>query len=558
MPTSLRILVAVPSLVIALAIPASATAATVYVDDDSLPSFPCGTTSSDPCQTIGVGLDQANPGDTVQVDGGDYNESVTVDGGRTLLGQEFRGVAEGMPVIEGAAGSYAVVVGGAGAPPTVSGFSIHSPSGPMRIDGSGATVETNVFDEETPPAFGPSHLTVQGDNAVIRDNAFSNPVPGDKQAGISVAGDNVTISGNTFSGLQNAIRDNFGTGLVIDDNTITGTNNAGGLQGYAIQIGSGSGGDADATLTDNEVSGNVGTSFGIYITDNDGAGPAGVVTATLKRNRLFGNGDPSGIGVVVQAASPAVTMDSDVVAGWGTGVNLSDSSPDSGGDVLARNVTVVSATAPFKLDGPDLTLDSSIVAGGAIANANALSSCTITFSRGPAIGAAANGCDAFQTAADPDFVSPETNDYHLQTGSPLIDAGNPAAPAAGSLDFEGDARAIVGICGSPVRRDIGADEFDPGCVTPPVDTTPPNTVAGKFKKKVKKKTATFKFSSEAGATFVCKLDKGASKPCTSPYKLTKLKKGKHVLLVTASDAAGNADATPAQFKFKVVKKKKKK
>ncbi|MCW2987822.1 MAG: putative glycine rich protein [Solirubrobacterales bacterium] len=88
----------------------------------------------------------------------------------------------------------------------------------------------------------------------------------------------------------------------------------------------------------------------------------------------------------------------------------------------------------------------------------------------------------------------------------------------------------------------------------------PDAILGshpKAKLKVKKKAkASFSFSSStAGATFECKLDKGAFAPCTSP-KSYKVKPGKHTFSVEAVSAAG-ADPTPATFSFKVTKKKKK-
>ncbi len=58
----------------------------------------------------------------------------------------------------------------------------------------------------------------------------------------------------------------------------------------------------------------------------------------------------------------------------------------------------------------------------------------------------------------------------------------------------------------------------------------------------------------AGATFECKLDKGAYAACASP-KSYSVKAGKHTFSVRAI-GPGGADASPASFKFKVVKKKK--
>ena len=78
------------------------------------------------------------------------------------------------------------------------------------------------------------------------------------------------------------------------------------------------------------------------------------------------------------------------------------------------------------------------------------------------------------------------------------------------------------------------------------------------KDKTKKRSATFEFSSsEPGSTFECTLDgKQTFKPCTSPITV-KVKKGKHSFDVRATDAAGNADPTPASDTWKVKKKKKK-
>ena len=67
-------------------------------------------------------------------------------------------------------------------------------------------------------------------------------------------------------------------------------------------------------------------------------------------------------------------------------------------------------------------------------------------------------------------------------------------------------------------------------------------------------TATFKFkASEAGSTFQCKLDKGKFKSCRSPKTYKKLKPGKHVFKVRATDKAGNVGPA-AKRKFTVLGK----
>ena len=62
--------------------------------------------------------------------------------------------------------------------------------------------------------------------------------------------------------------------------------------------------------------------------------------------------------------------------------------------------------------------------------------------------------------------------------------------------------------------------------------------------------AVFKFrATEAGATFQCKLDKGAWATCRSPKSYT-VKKGAHTFQARAKDAAGNVDRSPAKRSFR--------
>jgi hypothetical protein len=112
----------------------------------------------------------------------------------------------------------------------------------------------------------------------------------------------------------------------------------------------------------------------------------------------------------------------------------------------------------------------------------------------------------------------------------------------------------------------------PEAITPPPggdgsDTDPPETTItsgppNKVKTKKKQAGATFAFtSSEAGSSFQCAVDGQALKvPCTSPFKVkvkAKKKTRTHEFDVRATDAAGNADPTPAEDDWKVKRKKKK-
>jgi Ca2+-binding RTX toxin-like protein len=118
-----------------------------------------------------------------------------------------------------------------------------------------------------------------------------------------------------------------------------------------------------------------------------------------------------------------------------------------------------------------------------------------------------------------------------------------ATVADGAHTFEVRATDAVG------NSAVATDEFA-------VDAKAPETALGKVKKRTTKRKVKLSFSSDdAGASFECSLDGKAFAACASPLKTKKLKPGKHRFEVRAVDAAGNADATPAVAKFRVVKRK---
>jgi hypothetical protein len=84
-------------------------------------------------------------------------------------------------------------------------------------------------------------------------------------------------------------------------------------------------------------------------------------------------------------------------------------------------------------------------------------------------------------------------------------------------------------------------------VTPPVDTTAPNTAITSSPPSTTTSTsASLGFSStESGSTFQCKLDSGAWANCASAKTYSGLVAGAHAFSVKATDAAGNTDPTPA-------------
>jgi hypothetical protein len=139
-------------------------------------------------------------------------------------------------------------------------------------------------------------------------------------------------------------------------------------------------------------------------------------------------------------------------------------------------------------------------------------------------------------------------------------SGDSIGPLAhGAHSFQVRARVGTVRDATPATRsfsvgDVAIEPPPPGGGTD--ITAPDTTILKKPKKKSTKRKATIEFTStEPGSTFECKLDKDKLKSCSSPYKAKKLKPGKHTFSVTATDAAGNADPSPAVVTWKVKRKK---
>ena len=105
-----------------------------------------------------------------------------------------------------------------------------------------------------------------------------------------------------------------------------------------------------------------------------------------------------------------------------------------------------------------------------------------------------------------------------------------------------------------VRATDAATNVDasPASHTWTVDTTAPDTTLTSTPANPSASgDASFAFSSEAGATFECKLDTAVFAACTSPKSYSGLSDGSHTFSVRAKDAAGNTDATPASFTWTI-------
>ena len=95
----------------------------------------------------------------------------------------------------------------------------------------------------------------------------------------------------------------------------------------------------------------------------------------------------------------------------------------------------------------------------------------------------------------------------------------------------------------------GNSDPSPASLKWTVDTNPPETAVENGPPHVSHKgSATFSVSSEAGATFECRLDDHAWGECG---QVSGLSDGKHVMRARAKDRAGNVDPTPASWSWRI-------
>jgi hypothetical protein len=524
-------------------------------------------TPSSPCASAAAALSKSTPGYSTFLAAGTYNQALTVDGGRSLLSLDPQGPK---PTVSAPTGQTAVTVASTGAG-DISGLRIRSDAQAMEVDGS-ADIDANTFDSANVSS-GKTIVIPSAARVTFTDNVLTDPDATGVDVGITSGAPDLLISGNTFSGLSAAVLLTDGA-AEISGNQISGAHPLGStiygtLPGGGILVLGGT-----PAISSNTI--NAPTAHpvaGIYVKPAASANAG----ATLDHNRISG-GDA---GVQVIDTNQPVTLADDLVYGNTVGLSATDTStdtpPSNQGNVSAANETFDNAS-DVQLSYTALTLDSSILMTPVdLVGSNG--SCAITYSRGPAGGI--NGCGSFVTAASPLFANAAGGNYQLQSSSPLVDVGNPAAPGVGATDYYGSQRALQGKSCSTVRRDIGAAEFNPGAnpgcgggggtggggggsATPPgsgssggggatAAKTPGRPKITKHPRaRSADKTPTFKFSSDvAGSSFKCKLDRGKIKRCGSP-KTYAVKSGKHVFHVMA---IAQGKQGPAQvFRFKVTPK----
>ena len=145
-----------------------------------------------------------------------------------------------------------------------------------------------------------------------------------------------------------------------------------------------------------------------------------------------------------------------------------------------------------------------------------------------------------------------SNSFVVQAGTTYRIAVYGLRADPGDPPYQGSFQLHVLLHG-PTPPPPGGDQgTHPGANPPPPDTKPPQTTISKRIIRPLKRLATFSFQSDEVETiFRCRLDARKSRLCSSPQTFRNLAPGKHKLSVTAVDAAGNVDPSPAVAHFTI-------
>jgi hypothetical protein len=272
------------------------------------------------------------------------------------------------------------------------------------------------------------------------------------------------VTGNTFTGLQEGVHAEASPKrpAEISGNTFTGIHSRSDetAAGVAINLVG-----IQAFLERNTISSpNVfmGTTVGVLAQNG---------SLALYRNRIEDHS--SG---VQTCGNTFATLNGDVLYENGAGVFVNDCPADDPVRITS-SVLWENSFADVHMVGGEVQIDSSILSNPISKAVSAVTPfiCTIAFSRGATTaGTDPDGCDGFQTSANPAFVNPSAGarDFHLAPGSPMIDAGNPGMSTFMVFDPDDDPRSLDGNCDAAARPDIGADELAPTCPGGGDQTTP--------------------------------------------------------------------------------------
>jgi hypothetical protein len=387
--------------------------------------------------------------DTINVAAGTYNVAPTLTYNPTENHSlTIVGAGAGSTILDGGNSvrildmdTTGVPVSDANAHITVQGMTFQN--GTIAGSGAGLRVETNA-------------ASITYENCAFSNNDAGNADGGGAQA-YNYSGA-ITLTNNTFSGNSagsgGGVYAESSNGAVLLTNNTFSTNTTT-SEGGGTYIDCNNGG---VTLTNNTFSGNSagweGGGASIYPSDG---------SATLTNNIFSGNTSVNfGGGAYVHTGGAMVRLINNTFTGTNTAVSggglyaaLYENAAT--GNIYNNLIRGNTATA----DGDDIYVDDDPNDTGTPATVNLFNNDYTQFAIKDGTGLSeGNNID------QPPLL---TGDFHLQAGSPCIDAGENSAPGIPATDFEGNNRIIDGNGDGSSVADMGADEYNPGPPSAPSD-----------------------------------------------------------------------------------------
>ncbi len=136
-------------------------------------------------------------------------------------------------------------------------------------------------------------------------------------------------------------------------------------------------------------------------------------------------------------------------------------------------------------------------------------------------------------------------------------SGTPAELAAG-FPFEVEDNSVTSLFAIATDAAGNSSGCSPAPVTYTEDSLAPRTrITLAPGAKTRRRTAVFRFldaTGNQGTAFLCRLDHGKWRPCRTPRKFRRLRFGRHVVRVKATDSAGNRERVGAKRRFKVIRR----
>jgi hypothetical protein len=372
----------------------------------------------------------------------------------------------------------------------------------------------------------------------------------------TVTGNSVTASGGSSQNNSTGAGIQSGNTAVLTLDRSTVSSNSASATGTATGTTSASGGgiviNGPLTISRSTIEGNTVSASGSSVANTTQGGGisafnAPAVTISLDRTTITGNS--------VTAGGTGASASRGGVNAAGSTFSITSSTISGNSAPLYANLAVGSTMKTIKN-----TIVSNPLGGGVNCNGTGTASLGFNIDSGTTCGFAQAGdhqsTDPMLDSSLADNGGP-TRTLALLTGSPAIDAG--LSSVGEMADQRGltrplDLSAISNAAGSD-GTDIGAFEVQGPAVPPPTGgggsppVAPDTSLSARIRKAKHKATFTFR-SADPSATFMCKLDKRAFAPCTSPATFKHLRIGRHTFLVEAVSAAG-PDPTPATFSFKL-------